>query len=201
MSQKPTKELTKKQQTRQRILDAASQSFRTYGYAGIGVDGIAKAAEVTSGAFYSHFGSKDGAFVAAIDAGLDEVIAGIPEFQQKDGNKWVESFIDYYLGKAHRKDLANGCSMTTLSPEVVRVDPGYQLAYEKKMKQIVDIMANGLEGGSLRERRARTWAMLGTLIGGLTLSRAVKTEQIADEIANSIKIAATAAAGKVKIIK
>jgi len=198
MPEKLAKALTKKQQTRQRILDAASQSFRTHGYAGIGVDGIAKAAEVTSGAFYSHFGSKDGAFSAAINAGLDEVIAALPEFQKNDGDKWVESFANYYLGKAHRKDLANGCAMTTLSPEIVRAEPEFRSAYEKKMKQIIEIIANGLKGNSIAECRARAWAMLGTLIGGLTLSRAVKTDKVASEIASSIKIAAIAAAGEVK---
>ena len=201
MSKNIAKEPTKKQQTKQRILDAASQSFRTHGYAGIGVDGIAKAAEVTSGAFYSHFGSKDGAFSAALDAGLDEVIAAVPDFQQNDGDKWVESFADYYLGKAHRDDLAKGCAMTTLSPEVVRAIPEFRALYEKKMKKIVDIIAIGLEGDSIEERQARAWAMLGILIGGLTLSRAVKNKKVANEIANSIKHSAVNVAGKVKITK
>jgi len=198
MSKNAVKVSSKKQQTKQRILDAASQSFRTHGYAGIGVDGIAKAAEVTSGAFYSHFGSKDGAFSAAIDAGLDEVIAALPDFQRNDGRKWIESFADYYLGKAHRDDLAKGCAMTTLSPEVVRTKSEFRLVYEKKMKQIVDIIANGLESESIEDRRARAWAMLGTLIGGLTLARAVKNKKVANDIANSIKHAAISVAGKAK---
>ena len=64
----------KKEETRKRILDAASRSFRTYGYTGVGVDGLAKEAAVTSGAFYSHFGSKSAGFDLALEAGLDEVI-------------------------------------------------------------------------------------------------------------------------------
>ena len=40
----------KKQETRQRILDAAGRGFRKGGYDGIGVDGLAKQAGVTSGA-------------------------------------------------------------------------------------------------------------------------------------------------------
>ena len=104
MTEKPTK----KEQTRERMLDAASQSFRAHGYAGVGVDSIAKAAGVTSGAFYAHLGSKDGAFRAALERGLDEVIVAIPQFQNEHGSKWVEAFADYYLGKAHRDDLACG---------------------------------------------------------------------------------------------
>lgn len=191
MSQTPTK----KQQTRERMLDAASQCFRSNGYAGIGVDGIAKAAGVTSGAFYAHFGSKDGAFDAALAAGLDEVIEAIPKYQQEFGSDWLRAFTDYYLGKAHRDDLAGGCAMTTLSPEVVRAEPGVHAAYEEKMSRIADLIANGLAGGSDDDRRTRAWAMLGTLIGGLTVARAVKKRKTAEEIAASIRAAAVAAAG------
>ena len=191
---------TKKQQTRERILDAASRSFRRNGYAGVGVDGIAKAAGVTSGAFYAHFGSKDGAFGAALDAGLDEVIETLPKFQKEAGAGWVQAFADYYLGRAHRNDLACGCAMATLSPEVVRADPEMHAAYEPKMTKIAELVANGLEGSSGDERRSRAWAMLGVLIGGLTLARAVKTRKAAEKIASSIRIAAVNVAGNARQI-
>lgn len=189
MAQPPTK----KEQTRARILDAASQSFRSSGYAGTGVDGIAKAAGVTSGAFYAHFGSKDGAFEAALATGLDEVTESIPNFQTEFGEDWVSAFADYYLGEAHRSDLACGCAMTTLSPEVARADPEIHMAYEAKMNRIVGLIANGLSGVSDEARRARAWAMLSTLIGGLTLSRAVANPDIANRIAAAARAAAVAA--------
>jgi len=188
---------TKKQLTHQRMLDAAGRSFRSNGFAGIGVDGIAKSAGVTSGAFYAHFGSKDGAFEAALKAGLDEVIAAIPVFRLEQGKKWVVAFANYYLGKAHRDDLACGCAMTTLSPEVVRADAKLHAIYEGKMQQIVNLIADGLAGGSADERRARAWAMLSILIGGLTTARAVESITLAEEIAASARAAAVSIAGKV----
>ena len=51
-----------KKLTRQRIVDAAGRGFRRGGYGGIGVDGLAKEAGMTSGAFYVHFDSKKAAF-------------------------------------------------------------------------------------------------------------------------------------------
>ena len=68
-----------KAETRRKIIDAAGRGFRKHGYAGIGVDGLAKSAGVTSGAFYAHLGSKNGAFEVALEAGLDEVIEGVPD--------------------------------------------------------------------------------------------------------------------------
>ncbi|VAW65160.1 Transcriptional regulator, AcrR family [hydrothermal vent metagenome] len=193
-----SKSPTKKQLTHQRMLDAASQSFRSNGYAGIGVDGIAKAAGVTSGAFYAHLGSKDKAFSAVLESGLDEVIEAIPGFQNEGGSDWVRAFVDYYMGREHRDDLACGCAMTTLSPEVVRAGPELHGNYEKKMKKIAELIANGLEGESKAERLARAWAMLGILIGGLTMARAVKTQKAADEIALSIRTSAINVAGNAK---
>ncbi len=189
---------TKKELTRQRMLVAVGQGFRSSGYAGVGVDGIAKAAGATSGAFYAHFGSKDGAFDAALAAGLDEVIDAIPAFQHEHGTKWVAAFADYYLGTPHRNDLENGCAMATLSPEVVRAGPDVHAAYEKKMILISTLIAEGLAGGTEDTRRARAWVFLSTLIGGLTITRASKSSKTATEIATATRAAAIAAAGKTR---
>lgn len=190
--------LSKKQETRKRIINAASQGFRRNGYAGIGVDTIAKEAGVTSGAFYAHLGSKDGAFEAALSVGLDEVITAIPKFQLQHGKQWIVAFSDYYLGQAHRNDLSYGCAMTTLSPEVVRTKPEFHAIYEKKMVTIVELMAKGLDGVSRKERLSRAWAALGVLIGGLTMVRAVASIKTADLIAIAIKNSVIDIAGEIK---
>jgi len=189
-----------KEEARLKIIAAVSHGFRRHGYAGIGVDGLAKSAGVTSGAIYSHFGSKDAAFSAALEFGLDEVIDGIPVFQENGGDRWAEDFADYYLGRPHRDDLAGGCAMTSLSPEVVRAEPGTHAVYEKKMNRIVELLAGGLAGGTRDDRRARAWAYLGILIGGLTIARASKTQKIAEEVAKAIREAALAAAGVTRAV-
>ena len=190
--------VSNRQETRKRIINAASQGFRSNGYAGIGVDSIAKEAGVTSGAFYAHLGSKDGAFEAALSVGLDEVIAAIPEFQLQHGKKWIVAFTDYYLGQAHRDNLSCGCAMTTLSPEVVRTKPELHEIYQEKMIEIVELMAQGLIGNSHEECLFKAWAVLGILIGGLTMARAVASIKTADQIAISITKAAVNAAGQTK---
>ena len=188
--------LSKKQLTHQRMLDAAGKSFRRNGYAGIGVDGIAKAAGATSGAFYAHFGSKDGAFRAALTAGLDEVIEGIPKFQHQYGAGWVKAFAEYYLGRPHQADLEGGCAMTTLTPEVARSDDELQVIFEVKMRKIVTSAAHGLSGKSQHDREARAWAMLATLVGGLNIVRAMHSTELAENIADAIKAATIEAAGQ-----
>lgn len=185
-----------KEQTRRKMLEAASQQFRSQGFSGTGVDGLAKAAGVTSGAFYTHFGSKTAAFDAALALGLDEVIEAVPQFQKDNGEGWVQAFANYYLGEAHRNDLACGCAMAALTPEVIRSDRDVHKAYEKKMTLIAELVSNGLAGGSDKDRLARAWALLSVLIGGLSVARAMSGAAITDQVAKSVKAAAILVAGQ-----
>jgi len=192
--------LSKREETHKRMLAAAGRSFRSHGYAGIGVDGIAKEAGVTSGAFYAHFGSKDGAFSAAVVKGLDEVITGVPAFQSTHGENWVQAFADYYLGKGNRDDRACGCAMSSLTAEVVRSGDEIQGIFEGKMTRIVGLIAEGLAGTSDENRLSRAWAMLGVLIGGVNLARAMSSDVLKNDVSEAIKIAAVKAAGEARVV-
>lgn len=187
-----------KEDTRKKMLEAAGRGFRRHGFAGIGVDGLAKEAGVTSGAFYTHFGSKSAAFDAALAVGLEGVIEAVPNFQEKHGSAWVQAFVDYYMGKSHRKNLAGGCAMATLTPEVTRSSSTVHAEYEQRMTKIADLVAGGLAGGSIEDRRARAWAMLSVLIGGINVARAMKSAKAADEVADAISDAAIKAAGRTR---
>ena len=190
-----------KEKTRTKMIGSASRCFRAHGYSGIGVDGLAKAAGVTSGAFYSHFGSKEDAFNDAVAEGLDEVIKGIPKFQQEHGADWVIFFAKYYLSKSHRDDLACGCAMATLTPEVVRSGPNVQKAFEKKMLQIAKLVAKGLSGNSEEDRDNRAWAMLSVLIGGINVARAMKSKKTSEIISEATANAAVKTAGRSRAVK
>ncbi|MGL1921404.1 MAG: TetR/AcrR family transcriptional regulator [Hyphomicrobiales bacterium] len=186
-----------KEQTAQRMRQVANRCFKSHGYAGIGVNGIAATAKVTSGAFYAHFGSKQNAFHAALEFGLDEVITAIPKFQEDNGLNWVKAFVDYYLSPAHQADLEGGCAMTTLSPEVVRADPETHQIYENKMQTIITLVADGLDGA---EKTNRAWAMISLLIGSLTVVRAIHEQELVENITPSLKISAVQAAGQTRIV-
>lgn len=51
---------------RSRIVVAAAEAFRRYGFGGTNIDGLMAAAGLTRGAFYAHFASKDALLAAAI---------------------------------------------------------------------------------------------------------------------------------------
>jgi AcrR family transcriptional regulator len=59
---------TSKARTRQRLLDEAERLFRERGYAATSLEQIAEAADVTKGAIYGHFASKEDLLLSAIEA-------------------------------------------------------------------------------------------------------------------------------------
>jgi len=59
---------TSKARTRQRLLDEAERLFRERGYTATSLEQIAEAADVTKGAIYGHFSSKEDLLLSAIEA-------------------------------------------------------------------------------------------------------------------------------------
>lgn len=57
-----------KERTRQRLMAEAQRLFRERGYAATSLEQIAEAAEVTKGAIYGHFASKEDLLLTAIEA-------------------------------------------------------------------------------------------------------------------------------------
>lgn len=57
-----------KERTRQRLLAEAQRLFRERGYAATSLEQIAEAAEVTKGAIYGHFASKEDLMISAVEA-------------------------------------------------------------------------------------------------------------------------------------
>jgi TetR/AcrR family transcriptional repressor of nem operon len=186
-----------KEEARARMIAAAGRGFRRKGFGGIGVDGLAKEAEVTSGAFYGHFPSKDAAFKEVIASGIEELRAGVESFQTVHGDGWAEAFIEFYLSEKRTCELGESCALQSLSPEVARSDRDIRALYQAGMVKVVEQVAKGFREGSLAERRKRAWAFLSILSGGVTIARAVEDGDVATQIAKSIKASALATiAGK-----
>ncbi|MCS6765514.1 MAG: TetR/AcrR family transcriptional regulator [Candidatus Protistobacter heckmanni] len=170
--------------TRKRILQAAGELFRQHGFGGVGVDAIAKAAGVTSGAFYSQFKSKADAFLAVAEEGLDRLHKGVEVFQGKYEADWFQAFIAYYLGAEHREDVGGGCALPSLSGEVARSEAETRKAYEERLTRVAQLLAGGLADAPSREA---AWPILAQLAGGVMLARAVQDEDLAREIAEAVR--------------
>jgi AcrR family transcriptional regulator len=171
-----------KAQTRQRILDAAGKSFRQGGFGGIGVDGLSKAAGVTSGAFYVHFDSKSAAFLESVVQGVADVERGIRHFQAEHGKDWWPQFVHFYLGEKRKCDLKESCGLQSLSSEVARADPEAREAFTAELLRVAEAVIALADSRDAPATVDEAYAALATLIGGVTLARAVDNPQVARTI-------------------
>jgi len=180
-----------KQEARTRMIAAAGRGFRRCGYGGIGVDGLAKEAGVTSGAFYGHFKSKEVAFQQALLDGVDELREAITTLQAERGEDWLEAFIDFYLGEKRTCALDGSCALQSLTPEVQRADEAIKIAFEERIEAVIGALATGLKGDpGARADKAR--ALLSMLTGAVTLSRAMANGEAGTQIAEATRRAALA---------
>ncbi|SFM29802.1 TetR/AcrR family transcriptional regulator [Rugamonas rubra] len=179
-----------KAMTRKRILEAAGRGFRKGGFAGIGVDGLAKQAGVTSGAFYVHFSSKEAAFVESVTAGIEELRAAVVELRAAHGGQWVAALVDFYLGQKRTCDLSESCALQSLVPEVGRADEHVKAALQSHLDALARTVADGLPGGDAADRLRRAWALLSILPGGVSLARALRDAATAEAVAGAVKKAA-----------
>ncbi len=176
-----------KDEARARILDAAGRGFRRLGFGGIGVDGLAKEAGVTSGAFYGHFPSKAEAFKAAAVVGLVQLREGIEGLRATEGDAWLSKFVDFYISVRRTCDLDESCALQSLTPEVARADRTTKAAYEAELLGVVEAVVEGLPNGTLPARRKTAWAILSLLSGGVSIARAAADPKIGTQIAAAIK--------------
>lgn len=172
-----------KRLTRQRILNAAGRGFRKGGFGGIGVDGLAKEAGVTSGAFYAHFDSKAVAFREAVAAGMAELKDGVRHCQAEHGTAWWPEFVRFYLGAKRRCELPESCALQSLAPEVARSDAGARAAFEADLREVAALIAAGPTSVGAPTDVAAALTALATLAGAVTLARAVDSPELADHIA------------------
>lgn len=184
-----------REETKVRILSAMGRGFRKHGYEGIGIDGLAKEAGLTSGAFYGHFSSKESAFNEVVIAGFKELRDGVERFQLEQGEQWVSAFIDFYFGFKRTCDLEESCALQTLPHEVARSSDLVRASYQNELSKVIETVAKGLPNGTLSERRGRAWALMSLLSGGVTVLRALADDALAAKAAKALRAAALEIAG------
>jgi AcrR family transcriptional regulator len=162
-----------KAKAREALVQAGARALKTCGFNGVGVDGLAASAGVTSGAFYSNFPNKEAMLEAVIDA-----FVGEPFLSDSDGATIAETrallkdFVDDYISVHHSLDASEGCVMPALSADVARAQPSVREAFERKMSAVVQRIAGVLHGDpSDRERQA--WSLVSLMVGTIAISRAM----------------------------
>jgi TetR/AcrR family transcriptional repressor of nem operon len=180
-----------KARAKQAILQAGARALRTNGFNGIGVDGLAASAGVTSGAFYSNFSNKEALLEQVIETCVGEPFIDSENGSLAERQQRLKEWLAMYISADHRADPASGCVMPTLSADVARSNPQIRATYERRMLALVDKMSNVLDGEG-PDRKRRAWSIIALMIGAIAISRAMPDGEAADEALDSALQTATA---------
>jgi AcrR family transcriptional regulator len=180
-----------KEASRRRIIDAASERFRSDGIAASGLAAIMNDAGLTNGAFYPHFKSKADLVRESVAMAMDDQANLMHQLASSGG---VEAAIAAYLSADHRDSPATGCTLAALLPELAR-QPGETRSYwSERLLATVKQLASGLPPKT-SDPEAAAIGIYATLIGALQLARAVKGTPLSDRIIAAGLDAARALAG------
>jgi TetR/AcrR family transcriptional repressor of nem operon len=184
---------------RDRIIDAAGALFRTKGFGGIGLADIMKAADLTHGGFYGHFASKDDLVAQASHRTMARAAANWTKLVEASPDKPYAALLKHYLSPKHRDDPGQGCAFAALGNDAARSGKIVREAFADGLAPLIDILARSIPGKSIPSksktaRRRKAVAAMATLVGALTLARAVDGTPLSDEMLEAAHRELTAAA-------
>jgi len=182
MARLRTQRTSRKQETHRRILASATRLVRKHGLSAASVSRVMHGAGLTIGGFYAHFPSKRAMDVEVLEAALGTAPRFSDALTDREGLDWLRQVVERYLSQKHRDDLDGSCAFPAVVPEVVRANDATRAAFDRLFETRVRRMAGHAPrrpGVSPRERALATFALL---IGGLTLSRALRGQPASDEV-------------------
>src|ERR1044071_4348767 len=112
----------------ERIVATAAARIRESGTEQPGVAEIMRAAGLTHGGFYKHFGSRDALIVERVEHALSEAESQLQELMaaaEDPGPAWADAL----LSVERRDDPATGCAVTALGTDTQRLGGPAQGAY------------------------------------------------------------------------
>lgn len=120
--------------TRERLLQAAFREVFRYGFQSAGIDAILAATNVTKGALYHHFESKE----ALGHAVIEEVVATLPRdrwllpLERSKDKDPIDALIGVVQAIPHGlKDVKGGCPLVHLAQEMSQLDEEFRKRLER----------------------------------------------------------------------
>ena len=176
---------TRKEETRERIIETASRLFQERGVDGVGVDEIMRACGLTHGGFYAHFESKEALVEEACIRAIDAKIEDLQDF--------ITSLADDAAFEKHAKRFLKGdprtdsptCPMAMLGPEVARREP-LQRAYARRIRRLMTRLASELDVPKQQAALILSALVGATVLAAQTSSDAPLARQIINAVRNGL---------------
>ncbi len=166
-----------KQETRERILRAASRRFRGGGQNDVAIADLMQELKLTHGGFYKHFNSKQDLLAETIDKAFEDGAEMLVQaVKRARPGAELKGIIETYLSPEHCAGVSEGCAVAALATEVARHPRALRLRFDKAVRDHAKRFAKFLPGSTDAEQ-LRNFAVLFTgMAGALSVARALADE-------------------------
>lgn len=178
-----------KEKLRRVILDKAIAFFKKHGRSGSASEDIMNYMNLTRGALYSHFKSKDDLFANAVSHDLTRLEELIAQSLKIDGPLALRRNIEAHLSEKSLTDFENSCAFTSLASDMQRCKAAHRAIYEEHMNRIYALFAQALHEqfpeDTPEQSHIKALNLYSGLVGTLSMARTMKDRKKALEILES----------------
>jgi AcrR family transcriptional regulator len=170
-----------KERTRQRLLAEAQRLFRERGYAATSLEQIAEAAEVTKGAIYGHFASKEDLMLSALEAAPE------PDYSATlgDESRPLRERLAEFGRAVAREDPGDAEELAVFleffaallrSPDALQ---RYSSTRERRLRELADAGGDEPTGGATS---VQAWAIGQAMLVGLQIQKRLTPGLVTTEV-------------------
>lgn len=177
-----------KQQSREKVLNAAAGAIRLQGTAAVSVAAIMKQAGFTHGGFYAHFKSRD----MLIAESLGYIFAeqrqmALQLLADDDALRGLRSYLERYLSLKHLKNPQKGCPLPLLSGEVSRLPSEARQCFSDGRRKMTVLISDTLRRAGHPTPEKEGLVMVAEMVGAVTLARLAEKDEEAMQILEPVK--------------
>ncbi|MBI1822116.1 MAG: TetR/AcrR family transcriptional regulator [Nitrospirae bacterium] len=138
--------------TRARILEVAFMEILKGGFQGVSIDQIVDKTQMTKGAFFHHFPTKQALGYALVDETLSEMVLDrwIRPLEKYDNPiEGIVKVLKKVIDATPDEHIPLGCPLNNLIQEMSSVDP----VFRDKLRDVLELWIDGIEGYLRKAKR------------------------------------------------
>jgi len=178
-----------KEKLRRVILEKAIGFFKKHGRSGSASEQIMSDMNLTRGALYSHFKSKDDLFANAVSHDLSRLEELIEQKIKLDGPKALRDMIEAHLSEQSLTNIEGSCAFTSLASDMQRSKAVHRRIYEAHMNRIYALFAQALQEqfpqDTPEQSHIKALNLYSGLVGTLSMARTMRDRDKALQILES----------------